>query len=168
MGVSVLPMTAADAGPVLSIYQAGLDSGPASYETVAPSWDAFDAARLPAHRFVAVDESTLVGWVAVWPVSARPVYAGVVEHSVYVAPGAFRRGIGLLLLDALIKSTESGGIWTIQSGIFPENTASLRLHAKAGFTVIGTRHHPGRDQRPGGAWRDVVLIERRSPAVYPG
>ena len=144
-----------------------MDSGLASYETVAPPWEVFDASKLAEHRFVAVDESTVVGWVAVSQVSARPVYAGIVEHSVYVDPGAHRRGIGVGLLDAVIGSTEAAGIWTIQSGVFPENTASLRLHEKAGFRVIGVRHHPGRDQRPGGLWRDVVLIERRSQTVYP-
>jgi phosphinothricin acetyltransferase len=164
---TIRPMTAADGEAVLRIYQAGLDSGLASFETVAPSWDAFDQARLPAHRFVAVDENGIVGWVAVWPVSARPVYAGVVEHSVYVDPASRGRGVGLGLLRALVDSTEAADVWTIQSGIFPENTASLRLHERAGFRVIGIRHHPGRDQKPGGAWRDVVLVERRSDAIYP-
>jgi phosphinothricin acetyltransferase len=165
--VTIRPMTAADGEAVLRIYQAGLDSGPASYETVAPSWDAFDRARLPQHRFVAVAGDAVVGWVAVWPVSTRPVYAGVVEHSIYIDPASRGRGVGLTLLRELIDSTEAAGIWTIQSGIFPENTASLRLHERAGFRVIGIRHHPGRDQRPGGAWRDVVRIERRSGTVYP-
>jgi L-amino acid N-acyltransferase YncA len=162
-------MTAADGDAVLRIYQAGLDTGLASFETVAPAWEAFDAGRLPRHRLVAVDEDgdAVVGWVAVSAVATRPVYAGVVEHSVYVDPRAHGRGVGLRLLEALISSTEAAGIWTIQSGVFPENTASLRLHERAGFRVIGIRHHPGRDQRPGGAWRDVALVERRSATVYP-
>jgi phosphinothricin acetyltransferase len=109
----------------------------------------------------------LLGWVAVSPVSSRPVYAGVVEHSVYVDPAGQRRGIGLLLLRALIASTEAAGIWTIQSGVFPENVASMVLHERAGFRVIGVRHHVGRVQRPDGDWRDVALLERRSPTVYP-
>ncbi|MEV4575213.1 N-acetyltransferase family protein [Nonomuraea jabiensis] len=95
-------------------------------------------------------------------VSARSAYAGVVEHSVYVHPGARRRGVGLALLRALIASTEAAGIWTIQSGIFPENTASLALHARAGFRVIGTRERIGRHH---GIWRDVVMVERRSSTV---
>jgi phosphinothricin acetyltransferase len=165
--LTIRPMTAADARPVLEIYQAGLDSGLASFETQAPSWDAFDQARLLAHRFVAVDDDEIVGWVAVWPVSTRPVYAGVVEHSVYVDPKRRRQGAGIRLLNALIESTEAAGIWTVQSGIFPENRASLHLHERAGFRVIGIRHHPGRNQRPGGTWRDVVLVERRSDVVYP-
>jgi L-amino acid N-acyltransferase YncA len=165
--MTVRPMTAADADAVLRIYQAGLDTGLASFETVAPDWSVFDAGRLPRHRFVAVDSGTVVGWVAVSTVSTRPVYAGIVEHSVYVDPGTQRLGVGRRLLDALVESTEAAGIWTIQSGVFPENVASLRLHERAGFRIIGVRHHPGRDQRPGGAWRDVVLIERRSATVYP-
>jgi phosphinothricin acetyltransferase len=165
--ITLRPMTAADADAVLRIYQAGMDSGLASYETVAPAWPAFDDSKLADHRFVAQADGAVVGWVAVSQVSHRPVYAGIVEHSVYVDPGCRRLGVGLRLLEALIESTEAAGIWTIQSGVFPENAASLRLHEKAGFRVIGVRHHPGRDQRPDGAWRDVVLIERRSSTVYP-
>jgi L-amino acid N-acyltransferase YncA len=164
--VIVREMTAADGEAVLRIYQAGLDTALASFETVAPTWEAFNAGRLPRHRFVAIDGDEIVGWVAVSAVSTRPVYAGVVEHSVYVSPQARGRGVGLRLLEALISSTEAAGIWTIQSGVFPENTASLRLHERAGFQVIGVRHHIGRDQRPDGEWRDVVLVERRSPTVY--
>jgi L-amino acid N-acyltransferase YncA len=164
--VTVRDMTAADGEAVLRIYQAGLDTGLASFETVAPTWETFDTGRLARHRFVAVDRDEVVGWVAVSAVSTRPVYAGIVEHSVYVDPRTHGRGVGLRLLEAVISSTEAAGIWTIQSGVFPENTASLRLHERAGFRAIGVRHHPGRDQRPGGVWRDVVLIERRSPTVY--
>jgi L-amino acid N-acyltransferase YncA/DNA-binding transcriptional ArsR family regulator len=160
-GVTIQPMTSADAAQVLAIYQAGLDSGEASFEVQAPSWEAFDAARLPSHRHVAVDDTSgeVLGWAAVSAVSDRCVYQGVVEHSVYVAPAAHQRGIGAALLRALISSTEAAGIWTIQSGIFPENGASLRLHERAGFRVVGTRMRLGRHH---GRWRDVVLLERRS------
>ncbi|MFC0029156.1 GNAT family N-acetyltransferase [Micromonospora chaiyaphumensis] len=152
-----------DADAVLAIYQAGLDAGDASFETTAPTWPAFDATRLADHRFVAVAaDGTVLGWVAVSPTSTRAVYAGVVEHSVYVSPAAQGRGAGRLLLDALIASTEAAGVWTIQSGVFPENTASLALHRRAGFRVVGTRERIGRHH---GRWRDVVLLERRSPAV---
>jgi L-amino acid N-acyltransferase YncA len=156
------PMTDADADAVLRIYQAGLDGGQASFETTAPDWDAFVRARPPDHRHVAVVDDAVVGWVAASPVSARCVYAGVVEHSVYVDPAARARGVGAALLRALIDSTEAAGIWTIQSGVFPENTASLRLHQRAGFRVVGTRERIGRHH---GRWRDVVLIERRSPRI---
>ena len=160
-GVRVEPMTAADADRVLAIYQAGLDTGEASFETTAPDWAAFDAARLPGHRHVARDAGTgqVLGWVAVSAVSSRRVYAGVVEHSVYVHPAARGRGVGRALLRALIDSTEAAGIWTIESAIFPENTASLRLHRGEGFRVVGTRERIGRHH---GRWRDVVLVERRS------
>ncbi|MGY0459286.1 N-acetyltransferase family protein [Kitasatospora sp. cg17-2] len=156
-------MTADHGGQVLAVYQAGIDGGDATFETAAPSWEAFDTARLPGHRFVAVSgDGRVLGWVAASRVSDRCAYAGVVEHSVYVHPDARGRGVAGLLLEALIVSTEAAGIWTIQSGVFPENTASLALHARAGFRVIGTRERSGRHH---GRWRDVVLIERRSPVV---
>jgi L-amino acid N-acyltransferase YncA len=165
-GVVIRPMEPADAGQVLAIYQAGLDTGQASFETAAPDWEAFDAAKLPGHRLAAADaDGRVLGWVAVSPVSARRVYAGVVEHSVYVLPGCHRRGIGAALLRALIASTEAAGIWTIQSSLFPENTASVRLHQQAGFRILGTReriacHH--------GRWRDTVIVERRSAIAGTG
>lgn len=157
------PMTAGHATAVLAIYQAGIDEGNATFETRAPGWDGFTAAHLAAHRYIAVSGADAVaGWIAASQVSGRPVYAGVVEHSVYVHPGARRRGTGRLLLRALIESTEAAGIWTIQAGIYPENTASLALHLAAGFRVVGTRERIGCDR---GRWRDVVLIERRSPVI---
>ena len=155
-------MTEAHAAAVLAIYQAGIDEGNATFETRAPGWEAFTAAHLPAHRFVAAAAGQVTGWVAASAVSGRCVYAGVVEHSVYVDPAARGQGTGRRLLAALITSTEAAGIWTIQSGIFPENTASLALHQAAGFRVVGTRERIGQHR---GRWRDVVLIERRSPAV---
>jgi L-amino acid N-acyltransferase YncA len=155
-------MRAADADTVLAVYQAGLDSGDASFETAAPTWAQFDAARLPEHRWVAVHGRVLLGWVAVSAVSNRAVYAGVVEHSLYVAAAARGRGVGRALLRRLITSTERAGIWTVQSGVFPENTASLALHARCGFRIVGTRERVGRHH---GRWRDVVLLERRSRVV---
>jgi L-amino acid N-acyltransferase YncA len=155
-------MTAAHSSAVLAIYRAGIDEGNATFETMAPDWEGFSAARLPGHRYVALSGGAVLGWVAVSPVSARAVYRGVVEHSVYVDPGARGRGVGRRLLDALIASTEAAGIWTIQSGIFPENAASVALHKAAGFRVVGTRERLGMHH---GQWRDVVLIERRSQIV---
>jgi L-amino acid N-acyltransferase YncA len=158
------PMTAEYAGQVLAIYQAGIDEGDATFETAAPDWDEFDGSRLPGHRFAALDPGggAVLGWVAASPVSGRAVYAGVVEHSVYLHPAERGRGIGALLLSALIGSTEQAGIWTIQSGIFPENTASVALHEASGFRVVGRRERFGRHH---GRWRDVLLLERRSGAV---
>ncbi|MFJ9807587.1 GNAT family N-acetyltransferase [Streptomyces sp. NPDC101158] len=148
---------------VVEIYQLGIDSGHATFETRAPTWAEFDSSRLPEHRFVALDRTgVVVGWAAAVPVSDRCAYAGVVEHSVYVDPDARGRGVGLLLLQALLASTDAAGIWTVQAGVFPENTASLALHHRAGFRTVGTRERLGRHH---GTWRDVVLIERRSPAV---
>ena len=161
--VSLREMTDADASAVLRIYQSGLDSGIASFETTAPDWAGFTAKRLLRHRFVAVDDAAgVIGWVAVSPTSRRAAYAGVVENSIYVVPEAWGNGIASQLLAALIESTEAGGIWTIQAGIFPENEPSLRLHERAGFRTVGVRERIGRLH---GQWRDVVLVERRSPRV---
>jgi L-amino acid N-acyltransferase YncA len=161
--VAVVPLTAAHADDVLAIYQAGIDEGNATFETAAPGWAAFDSGKLPDHRFAAVaPDGRVLGWVAASRVSDRCAYAGVVEHSVYVHPDARGRGVACALLRALIESTEAAGLWTIQSGIFPENTASLAVHARAGFRVLGTRERIGRHH---GVWRDVVLVERRSPVV---
>ncbi|GAB7185529.1 L-amino acid N-acyltransferase MnaT [Kitasatospora sp. Ki12] len=168
---------------VLAIFRAGIDTGDATFETTAPTWAAFDAAKLPDHRLVALGPATpatrrtpatpgvpetpdapdhVLGWAAVSPVSGRRAYAGVVEHSVYVDPAARGLGVGHALLEALVASTDAAGIWTVQAGVFPENTASLALHRRAGFRVVGTRERIGRLD---GRWRDVVLLERRSPAV---
>jgi len=161
-GVRIEAMTDAHAAAVLDIYQAGMDEGNATFETRAPRWDEFCAARLPGHRFVATVAGQVTGWVAVSPVSGREVYAGVVEHSVYVHPATRGRGIGRVLLATLIASTEAAGIWTIQSSIFPENTATLALHRGAGFRVVGTRERIARHH---GRWRDTLLLERRSPVL---
>lgn len=156
-------MTDHHAEAVLAIYRAGIEDGNATFETTVPGWSDFSGSRLPDHRFVAVDESgAVLGWVAVSAVSARAAYAGVVEHSVYVDPAARGRGIGRALLTELISSTEVAGIWTIQSGLFPENSASLALHRACGFREVGVRHRIGRHR---GRWRDVVLVELRSPVV---
>lgn len=163
MGARITAMRPEHAEQVLAIYQLGIDEGNATFETAAPDWRGFDAAKLPRHRLVALDEDDRVlGWAAVAAVSVRGAYAGVVEHSLYVGPEARGRGVGLALLTALLASTEAAGIWTVQSGIFPENTASLALHEKAGFRVVGTRRRVGLHH---GRWRDVVLVERRSPTV---
>ncbi|MFC8789338.1 GNAT family N-acetyltransferase [Streptomyces cinereoruber] len=148
---------------VLEIYRLGIATGHATFETTAPTWPEFDASRLPDHRLVAVDRTgEVVGWTAVTPVSDRCAYAGVVEHSIYVHPDARGRGVGRALLTALLASTDAAGVWTVQSGVFPENTASLALHHRAGFRTVGVRERLGRHH---GTWRDVILLERRSPAV---
>ncbi|MFC0504288.1 GNAT family N-acetyltransferase [Micromonospora costi] len=162
-GITITAMTDAHADAVLDIYRLGIATGNATFETEPPTWQSFTTTRMPGHRWVAVDTAgRVLGWIACSPVSDRCVYAGVVEHSVYVHPDARGRGVGRALLDALITSTEHAGIWTIQSGVFPENVASLALHATCGFRVVGTRQRIGRHH---GVWRDVTLIERRSPVV---
>lgn len=163
--IAIRPMTTTDWPEVEAIYRAGIDTGDATFEAEPPTWEAFDGSRSRDHRLVAVTpDGVVVGWVAVSPTSSRPVYRGVVEHSVYVDPVARGRGIGGALLDALIQSTEAAGIWTIQSAIFPENTASRTLHAQMGFREIGTRERVGlmRFGPSAGQWRDTVLVERRS------
>jgi len=162
--VTVRSMTAADWTSVEAIHREGIATGNATFEAEPPTWEAFDAGKLPEHRFVAVDRDEVLGWVVVSTTSARPVYRGVVEHSVYVAAAARGRGVGHVLLDALIESTEAAGIWTFQSGIFPENTASRTLHARHGFRELGTRERIGLMAFGpwAGQWRDNVLVERRS------
>jgi phosphinothricin acetyltransferase len=159
----IAAMTDEHAEHVLDIYRLGIATGHATFETEPPTWEQFTTTRLTDHRYVALDPThTVLGWVACSSVSDRCVYAGVVEHSVYVHPQARGQGVGRALLNALIASTERAEIWTIQSGIFPENTASLALHTACGFRVVGTRQRIGRHH---GVWRDVILLERRSPTI---
>jgi len=147
---------------VASIFEDGIRAGNATFETEAPVWEAWDASHLPGHRLVAVDDGRVVGWAALSPVSERCCYSGVAEDSVYVARGQEGRGIGGALLRQLIAGAERAGIWTIQAGVFPENTASVQLHVRCGFRIVGVRERLGKQH---GAWRDVVLLERRSKEV---
>lgn len=163
--IELRAMTAADWAAVERIYAQGIEDGEATFETATPSWEHFDAGRLPDLRLVAVDEGDdIIGWVAASAVSTRPAYRGVIEHSVYIDRDVRGRGIGRMLLDALITSADDAGIWTIQSSIFPDNAASLRLHESAGFRVVGRRERIARAEigPHAGQWRDTILIERRS------
>ena len=154
------PMTAADVPAVLTIYGEGIASGHATFQTEVPDWDDWNAGHLVQPRLVARDASgTVLGWAALSPVSRRAVYRGVVEESVYVAAAARGHGVGRALLAEMVRASEAAGVWTLQAGIFPENTASLALHEAAGFRVVGVRERIGRHH---GHWRDVVLMERRS------
>jgi L-amino acid N-acyltransferase YncA len=155
-------MTAADWPAVAAVYAAGIATGDATFETDVPSWESWDAGHLAGHRLVAADGGEVVGWAAVGPVSERCAYAGVVEDSIYLAEEARGRGLGRTLLTALVESTERAGIWTVQTGVFPENAASLALHRAVGFREVGVRQRLGRLH---GRWRDVVLLERRSPVI---
>jgi len=158
--VAIDAMSAADGPAVLAIYAEGIASGHATFQTEVPGWAEWDAAHLPTPRLVARDgDGRVLGWCALSPVSKRAVYAGVAEESVYVAAAARGRGIGRLLLEAMVRESEAAGIWTMQTGIFPENAASIALHEAFGFRVLGTRERIGRHH---GRWRDVVFMERRS------
>ncbi|GGF40326.1 GNAT family N-acetyltransferase [Subtercola lobariae] len=149
---------------VLRIYAEGIATGQATFESEAPDWQAFDAGKRADLRIVAVDDGLVLGWAAASPVSIRAVYSGVVEHSVYVADSARGRGVGTLLLSALLGRAAEAGVWTVQSSIFAENVASLRLHERCGFRVVGRRERIGlMSFGPlAGTWRDTILIEHRS------
>ena len=147
---------------VSRIYEQGMVTGNATFETEVPSWEGWDAAHLAEHRFVAEREGRVAGWIALLPVSPRECYAGVAEISAYVEEESRGQGVGRELLAAAIESSERGGIWTLQTGVFPENAASLGLLRRFGFRVLGTQERIGRLH---GVWRDVVLLERRSEVV---
>ncbi len=147
---------------VARIYREGIETGNATFETEVPSWESWDAAHVGSHRLVAERDGRVVGWIALLPVSARPCYAGVAEVSVYVSEDARAQGVGRELLAAAIESAERGGIWTLQTSVFPENEPSLRLLRRFGFREVGIRERIGRLH---GIWRDTVLVERRSEVV---
>lgn len=155
-------MLPADWPSVREIYLEGIATGNATFEKSAPDWTRWHNAHLEHSRLVARGQDRVIGWAALSPVSRRAVYAGVAEVSVYVAATARGKGVGSALLSALIRSSEEEGIWTLQAGIFPENAASVELHRKTGFRVVGIREHLGAMD---GHWRDVVLLERRSKTV---
>ena len=155
-------MTRDDWPAVEAIYAAGIATGDATFETAPPSWEEFDRGRMRDHRLVAVEDGNVVGWAALAPTSTRECYSGVVEHSVYVAESARGRGVGQALMEALVAGADAAGLWTIQTSIFPENSASVALHERVGFRIVGRRERIAKLE---GAWRDTVLLERRSPAV---
>lgn len=152
-------MTLHDWPAVRAIYLEGIATGNATFETSAPQWEKWDAAHIASSRLVARVNSEVLGWAALSAVSSRCVYAGVAEVSIYVAAAARGRGIGLRLLSELVKASEQAGIWTLQAGIFADNDASVRLHERCGFRIVGTRERLGQLK---GTWRDVLLMERRS------
>lgn len=161
MIVRVELMDPADWREVRAIYEEGIATGVGTFETAAPSWEEWDAARLPHSRLVARAE-TVVGWAALSPVSKRACYAGVAEAGIYVAASARGRGVGRALLKALIESSEAHGIWTLQGVTIAENRASLALQESCGFRVVGRRERIG---KLSGVWRDTILTERRSTSV---
>jgi L-amino acid N-acyltransferase YncA len=160
--VTIAPLRADHWDAVARIYAEGIATGHATFETEVPNWERWDGSHLADHRLVALAGDEVVGWAALSPVSDRCVYGGVAEESVYVADDARGRGVGRALLEALIEGAEAAGIWTIQTGIFPENEASVRLHERVGFRIVGVRERLGMLH---GVWRDVLLLERRSPRI---
>ena len=156
------PMQAGDWEAVKSIYQEGMATGNATFETNVPNWEAWDKSHLPQCRWVAEIDRIVVGWAILSPVSNRCVYAGIAEVSVYLARQSQGKNIGYALLSRLIDDSELNGLWTLEAGIFPENTASINLHKRCGFREVGLREKLG---RLNGKWRDVLLFERRSLAV---
>jgi phosphinothricin acetyltransferase len=162
MEFTLAPMTCADWPAVRSIYLEGIATGHATFETDAPSWEKWDANHLRDCRLAARAGEAVLGWAALSPVSGRCVYAGVAEVSVYVDANYRGQGVGRELLEALIDQSEQRGLWTLQAGVFPENRASLALHEKCGFRVVGRQERIG---CMNGVWRDVIRLERRSRKV---
>ena len=156
-------MLAEDWHSVMEIYREGIATGNATFETGAPSWNDWDAHHLPVCRLVTTDGTAQVnGWAALTQYSSRKVYAGVAQVSIYIRTSFRGKGIGKLLLNEVIRSSEVAGIWTLEAGIFPENTASQALHQACGFRLVGRRERIGQLK---GVWRDVLLFERRSDRV---
>ncbi len=147
---------------IVRIYESGIATGHATFEKSAPDWKSWDSSHRKDCRLVALIDGQVAGWAALSPVSGRCVYSGVAEVSIYVDEPFRGKGVGDRLLAALIQESEAAGIWTLQSGIFPENLGSLRLHQKHGFRIIGTRERMGNMD---GVWRDVIVLERRSSIV---
>jgi len=160
--ISIRPMTESDWSQVSRIYQEGIETGEATFETVVPDWERWNTNHLDVCRIVAVDASVIVGWAALSRVSQREVYRGVAEVSLYVSADSRRKGIGKLLMQSLIDSSEACGIWTLQATVFPENSASVRLHESCGFHVVGRRERIASQH---GRWRDTALLERRSTRI---
>jgi L-amino acid N-acyltransferase YncA len=158
----VAAMVPGDWEAVVRIYQEGIATGEATFETLAPSWESWDAAHLLFARLVARENSEIVGWAALSPVSRRAAYAGVAEVSVYVADASRGRGVGRTLLERLILESEAKGVWTLQAVVFSSNAATLALHKGCGFREVGRRE---RISKLHGEWRDTILLERRSTEV---
>jgi L-amino acid N-acyltransferase YncA len=164
MEITIRTLTENDFDAVKKIYQDGMDTKQATFETAAPEWEEWNVKFLKENRLVAVAENEIAGWAALSAVSARTVYSGVCEVSVYVCIKRQGRGVGKKLLATLIQQSEESGIWTLQAGIFPENSSSVALHKQLGFREVGYRERIGKRE---GVWRDTILLERRSKSVGP-
>lgn len=160
--MNIRSMQPADWPAVSRIYQEGIDTGMATFETDVPGWNVWNQSHLQHSRLVAVMDDQVVGWAALSGVSDRCVYGGVAEVSIYVAAEIRGKGIGTKLLEALVNQSEENGIWTLQAGIFADNKASIHLHQKCGFRIVGQREKLGCLHSE---WKDVMLLERRSEQV---
>ena len=160
--IEILPLTKEAWNEVVRIYLAGIATKNATFETEAPSWETWDAAHRKDCRLVAMIDQHIVGWAALSPISRRRVYSGVAEISIYVDAEYRKQGIGSELMQAIIQESEAAGIWTLQAGVFPENTASIELHKRHGFRILGIRERIGMMD---GRWRDIAFLERRSKEV---
>ena len=160
MQLTIREMADSDWHAVARIYQEGMDTNLATFQTVCPTWEHWNAAHLPQCRLVAVLDGAVVGWVALSPYSSRPVYAGVAHLSIYIGAEARGVGVGKKLLSALIEASEAAGFWTLASGIMENNAASIALHKSCGFRLVGFREKIGKDRF--GVWRNTLLMERRS------
>jgi D-serine deaminase-like pyridoxal phosphate-dependent protein/L-amino acid N-acyltransferase YncA len=160
---SLEPMTPDDWPAVLRIYREGMATGDATFETEAPTWGAWDAGHVASCRFVARVDGHVVGWTALGPYSSRRAYRGVAWESVYVAESVRGERIGTALLRAVVPASEASGFWMLLAGVLAENAASLAVHERAGFRRVGVQRRVARDAA--GRWRDVFLMERRSPIV---
>ncbi|MGC8751000.1 N-acetyltransferase family protein [Hydrotalea sp.] len=158
----IMPLLPDNWEQVKSIYESGIATGMATFETKAPEWDQWNNSHLPFARLVAMENNKVIGWAALSPVSNRCVYSGVAEVSVYIAPEHRGKGVGKKLLQQLITDSEAHGIWTLQAGIFAENTASAKLHESVGFRLVGYREKIG---QLGSMWKNTLLLERRSMQV---
>lgn len=160
--MNIIQMSADHWPQVKAIYESGIATGNATFQTSAPQWEEWNNAHVKTCRLVAVENSQVIGWAALTAVSGRCVYAGVGEVSVYIHPDARGKNVGTQLLQALITESEANGFWTLQAGIFPENTVSVKIHEKCGFRLVGRREKIG---QMNGVWRDTLLLERRSPTT---
>lgn len=160
--MQISAITTNDYPAISEIYVDGISTGNATLETDAPSWEKWDSEHLASCRLIAKEDDVILGWAALSPVSGRCVYGGVAEVSIYIAESARGKGVGKQLFERLIEESEKNELWTLQSGILQENTASIKLHEKCGFRIVGVRERIGQRN---GIWRNVVLMERRSSKV---
>ncbi|WP_278315126.1 GNAT family N-acetyltransferase [Lolliginicoccus levis] len=161
--VAIRAAATSDWDAILAIYEEGIATGNATFDTRSAGADAFDGRWLPEHRWIAEREGTILGWAALSPTSVRPFFAGVLEVSIYISGATAGQGVGSRLLEHVVRHADAAGLWTLQSSIFPENMASLVLHRKAGFRTVGVRQAVARHHDH---WRDTVIVERRSPTAW--